>query len=155
MVDKLKNLKLERESKGVSKEKDKEEKAKAVSAGAVDKAIDLAFNPTRDKIREVTIIDRTQARLFPLIDLVNAGQQYILEIATYRQNRVAYQAAFERDRPLPPNFLDELLYRIAQWQKSKEGVNLTRITDIALAETEVRGAEDDPFATTRDPYEDR
>lgn len=117
-----------------------------VSAGAVEKAMDLAFNPTREKIREVTIIDRMQGRLFPLLDIINAGRQHILEIAIYRQDAGAYEKVFKQKRPILPNLLDEFMYRTAQWQKSVQGMNLTKITDIALAETEARVAtEEDKF----------
>jgi len=114
-----------------------------VSAGAVDKAIDLAFNPTREKIREVTIIDRVQGRIFPILDLINAGRQHVIEIAVYRQDSEAYKKLFKKPRPILPNLLDEYMFRTAQWQKSVEGTNLTKITDIALAETETRIGEED------------
>ncbi len=113
-----------------------------VSAGAVEKALDLAFNPSREKLREVTIIDRVQGRLFPLIDVINTGRQYCLEVAVYRQNADEYSRVFKKKRPISPNLLDEFLYRTAQWQKSVQGANLTKITDIALAETETRSGEE-------------
>ncbi len=113
-----------------------------VSAGAVEKALDLAFNPSREKIREVTIVDRMQGRMFPLLDIINAGQQYCLEIALFRQDPEEYEYLFKKARPIMPNLLDDLLYRTAQWQKSVQGVNLTKITDIALAETETRAGEE-------------
>lgn len=114
----------------------------SVSAGAVEKALDLAFNPSREKLREVTIIDRVQGRLFPLIDIINTGRQYCLEVAVFRQSADEYLKVFKKKRPISPNLLDEFLYRTAQWQKSVQGTNLTKITDIALAETETRSGED-------------
>ena len=121
----------------------------------IDKVIDLAFNPSRDKIREVTIIDRIQGRLFPLLDMINTGREFILEIALYRQDAGAYKAKYSREKPISPNLLEEYIHRTAQWQKSVAGKNLERATDIALAETEVRGAdEDDPFKG-RDPFEEK
>lgn len=112
-----------------------------VSAGPVDKVIELAFNPTRDKIREVTIIDRMQGRLLPQLDLIMITWQHVIEIATYRQDSVKYKTTYKRDAPISPNLIDEYMYRIAQWQKSVAGRNLERATDIALAETETRGEE--------------
>jgi len=121
----------------------------------IDKVIDLAFNPSREKIREVTIIDRIQGRLFPLLDMINTGRLYILEVALYRQDAEEYRKKFKKAKPIPPNLLDEYIFRTAQWQKSVAGKNLERATDIALAETEVRGAEeDDPFKG-RDPFEEK
>lgn len=113
-----------------------------VSAGPIDKVIELAFNPTRDKIREVTIIDRFQAKLLPQLDLISQQWQYILEVATYRQDSNKYKVLFKRDVPVPPSPIEEFMYRVAQWQKSVAGKNLERATDIALAETETRGEEE-------------
>jgi len=124
--------------KKIEEEKEPEIKKQEVTAGAIDKALDLAFNPSREKIREVTIIDRVQGRLFPILDLINAGQQYILEVAKYRESKEEYLKLFKRAKPLSPNFLDDLMYRTAQWQKSVAGTNLTKITDIALAEMETK-----------------
>jgi len=56
--------------------------------------------------------------------------------------------------PIPPNLLDELIFRTAQWQKSVAGKNLERATDIALAETEVRGAEEEDVFKVREPFKD-
>lgn len=123
-----------------------EEKVEPKVSSPVDKVIDLAFNPSREKLREVTIIDRMQGRLFPLLDMVNAGQQYILEIAIYREDAKAYEKQFGKPVPESPNLLDEFLFRTAQWQKSVQGKNLERATDIALAEVEGRDNEGDPFS---------
>lgn len=148
---KLKRKKPDDEGGGEAKE---EEDVKVSSP--IDKVVDYAFNPSREKIREVTIIDRIQGRLFPLLDMINMGREYILEVALYRQDAEAYVKKYERPKPIPPNLLDEFIYRTAQWQKSVAGKNLERATDIALAETEVRGAdEDDPFKGGRDPFEDK
>ncbi len=119
-----------------------EEPDARVSAGAVDKAIDLAFNPTREKLREVTIIDRVQGRLFPLLDMINVLWEDVLAIAEYRQDGDTYRAAHPlKPKPATPNLMDELMFRTAQWQKSVQGTNLTKITDIALAETETKAGD--------------
>lgn len=118
-----------------------------VSAGAVEKAMDLAFNPTREKLREVTIIDKIQARLFPVIDMVNTGLGHCLQIAYYRENPKEYKKLFKKNIPVIPDLLDELLYRTAQWQKSEKGTNLNKITDIALAETETKSDSEGMFGS--------
>ena len=115
----------------------------SVSAGTVDKVIDLAFNPTREKIREVTVVDRLQGRLFPQLDMINMLRHYCLEVAEYRQNKELYRLRYGRDKPVIPDALDEYLYRTAQWQKSIEGKNLEKATDIALAETEAKAITED------------
>ncbi len=133
-----------------SKEEEKEPKQPAITAGTIDKLVDLGFNPSREKIREVTIIDRLQGRLLPILDLVNTGQPYILEIALYRQSPEQYEKEFEKSMPIPPIYLEELIYRIAQWQKSVGGANLTKMQDVILAQTEAsmeeeQGVGGDPF----------
>lgn len=132
----------------------KTDEPQVVSQGPVDKAIDLAFNPTREKLREVTIIDRIQGRLFPLLDVVNRGCQYVLEVALYRKDPVAYAQEYGKDRPIQPNLLDEMMYRTAQWQKSIQGVNLGKITDLALAEMETRSEDDEDFGGDRDSWKE-
>lgn len=118
------------------------EKPEGVSQGVVDRVIDLAFNPSREKIREVTIIDRVQGRLLPQLDLVADMWNYVKEVALFRKDANLYKEVFKKDHPVPPMLIDEFMYRTAQWQKSVQGKNLERATDIALAETEVRGDED-------------
>ena len=109
-----------------------------VSAGAIDRVVDLAFNPSRDKIREVTSVDRVQGRLLPQLDIVDVMWQHIIEIALFRQDAGEYEQEFKRGRPIPPNLINEFTYRTAQWQKSVGGANLKSAVDIALAEVETR-----------------
>ena len=125
---------------------------KGVSEGTVDKALDLAFNATREKLREVTVIDKMQGRIFPFVDVINQGIHYCVEVATYRFNRDYYKKVYKKDLPEYPDLLDELLYRIAQWQKSVQGTNLQKITDIALAEMEVRAGEEDEYLKHEPDY---
>ena len=126
----------------------------SVSAGPIERVIDYVFNPSRDKIREVTVIDRLQGRLFPQLDMISMGRRYILEIAIYRQNKEIYKEAFKRDRPIPPDLIDELQYRTAQWAKSIAGKNMERGIDLALAETEAKMGEDDMGKFSEDAFKD-
>jgi hypothetical protein len=87
----------------------------------------------------MTVVDRMQGRLFPQLDMINAGRRYVLEIAAYRQNPKLYQQVFEQERPVSPDLLDEFIYRTAQWQKSVNARNLEKAVEIALAEVETRG----------------
>ena len=119
--------------------------------------VELAFNASRDKIREMTIIDRVQGRLLPQLDIVSIQWQYVIEIALYRQDSLEYARLFSKDgkvklRPVPPDLHDEFMYRTAQWQKSVQGENLKRATDIALAETETRTNDDDFEDGAADKY---
>jgi hypothetical protein len=127
----------------------------AISAGAVERVIDLAFNPSRDKLREVTIIDRMQGRTFPLIDTMNGLFLECVKIAAYRESPGTYEATFEESHPpIVFDVMGEYLMRTAQWQKSIAGKNLERATDIALAETEKGTEEEDQYAGSGRGYED-
>ncbi len=121
----------------------------SVSAGPIDRVIELAFNPTREKIREVTIIDRLQGRLFPIMDAMNTLYRNCIEVATYRQSLDLYKELYHKSKPAQMDIMDEMMFRIAQWQKSVAGKNLERATDIALAETEVKAGEEGEPITGR------
>lgn len=126
----------------------------SVSAGPVEKGMELAFNPTREKIREVTIIDSIQAKLLPLLDVTNKVFQYELKVALYRYDINAYHELYpEEDFPAQPDVIDDLLYRTAQWQKSRGGKNLERITDIALAQVESQADNEERGIGTNNPFE--
>jgi hypothetical protein len=118
------------------------EKPKPVSAGTVDKSLDLAFNPSDEMLPSVTIIDRTQGRLFPVIEIINIAWSDVMEVAYYRQNKDEYRKMFGRPKPVSLNWLSKLLHHTAMWQKSVGGTNLTKITDIALADIETRSGDD-------------
>lgn len=144
--------KLKRTKPAEEKREEVEQEAK-VSAGAIDKVIDYAFNPSREKIREMTIIDRLQARLLPQLDLISLQWQYTIEIALYRQNSNEYEKLYKKKCPIPPDLIEMYTYRVAQWQKSREGKNLDRAIDLALAETEAKAGEDE-FGKPDDFYKD-
>lgn len=129
--------------KPVEEKGEEGEREVPVSAGAIDKVIDYAFNPTREKIREMTIIDRLQARLLPQLDLISLQWQYSIEIALYRQDSKEYEKLYNKKAPIPPDLLEVYSYRLAQWQKSREGKNLDRAIDLALAETEAKAGEEE------------
>ena len=114
----------------------------SVSAGPVDRVIELAFNPSREMIPGVTIIDRLQGRLLPQLSLVAMQWQYAIEVATYRQDSNKYVELYHKPVPVPYNLIEEYMYSVALWQKSIGGKNLERATDIALAETERQGDDD-------------
>jgi len=130
-------------TKPVEEKREETEQEAKVSAGAIDKVIDYAFNPSREKIREMTIIDRLQARLLPQLDLISLQWQYTIEIGLYRQDSTEYERLFNKKQPTPPDLLEVYMYRVAQWQKSREGKNLDRAIDLALAETEARIGEEE------------
>ena len=136
--------------KKVEDQTKKDEETK-VSAGAIDKVVDYAFNPSREKIPEMTVIDRMQARLLPQLNIISLQWDHTLEIALYRQDSNEYERLFEKKQPVCPNLLDEYMYRVAQWQKSREGKNLDRAIDLALAEAEAKAGEDE-FGKSADKY---
>ncbi len=119
-----------------------EPKPVPVSAGAVDRIVDLVYNPTREKIREMTVISVEQGRLLPQLGVVSLMWGYVNEVATFRQDRDEYAQLYGQERPIPPNPIDEYTHLLAQWQKSIGGTNLKSATDIALAEIETKGDSD-------------
>lgn len=130
--------------KPVARTEEEDEKEVKVSAGAIDKVVDYAFNPSREKIREMTVVDRPQARLLPQLDLISLQWQYTIEIAIYRQDSNEYERLYiPKKQPSSPNLLEEYMYRLAQWQKSLGGRNLDKAIDLALAETEANTGDDD------------
>ncbi len=126
---------------------------KPISNGTVDHIVDLLLNPSRDKIREVTVVDRFQGRMFPQMDMCGALMHYVLEIAMYREDSALYRQVYKRKHPISPDLHEEFLYRTAQWQKSINAKNLDAGMSLAQAEVEGR-AEDDGMDGNRDPYAD-
>ena len=106
-------------------------KPPSVSAGAIDRIVDMVGNPSRDKIREVTSIDRIQGRLLPQLDINDIMWQYLIEISSFRQDADEYEKLFKKKRPLPPNLIDEFTYRTAQWQKSVAAMNLKSLMAVS------------------------
>ena len=125
----------------------------SVSAGPVDKIVELVFNPTHDKIKEMTIIDRMQGRLLPQLDVLSAEWGACIELAEFREDSEQYAVDHGRPCPVPFNSIELFTYSTAQWQKSIAGKNLERATDIALAETETKVDMDDGFSNV-DPFKD-
>jgi len=124
-----------------------------VSQGAIDKVTDLIFNASRDKIREVTIVDRMQGKLLPQLDTVNSIFHYIVEVATFRMDADLYQKIYEQPCPVQPDILDDFSYRTAQWQKSINGVNLKSGVDVVLAEIESQ-QDKDPYGFSNPDVKD-
>jgi hypothetical protein len=137
---------LKRSKPAGERKTEKEKGPPSVTAGAIEKIVDIALNPSRDKAREFTVIDRMQGRLLPQLDLIDLVWQYAIEIAAYRQDASEYEEVYNKKKPIPPNLIDEFTYRTAQWQKSIGGQNLKSAIDLALAETEARTGEEGDFS---------
>jgi len=136
--------KFKRSSTAIEKRKDgKKEETIPVSAGAIERVVDFVFNPSNDKIREVTSIDRMQGKLLPQLDVIDVSWNHVFEIASYRQDAKHYKEEYGKEIPVPPSLYGVFTYRTAQWQKSINAMNLKSAIDLALAETETRAGEDD------------
>lgn len=112
-----------------------------VSQGPVDKIAEYILNPSEEKIREVTVVDRMQGRLLPQLDVIDKAWDYIIEVAAFRQDATKYATVFKKPSPMQPDSIKIFIYRTAQWQKSIEGKNMQSGLDLALAELESRGNE--------------
>ncbi len=134
-----------RRNKPIDSGKKQDEAPISVSQGPVKGVAEYILNPTRDKIREVTVVSEWQGRLLPPLDVFDMMWHYVIEIAAYRQDSVAYKAVFKKDRPIPPNPIDEFTYRTAQWQKSVRGKGLQGGMDLSLAEMESKNQGDEPI----------
>ncbi len=125
----------------------KEPEKVLVNQGEIGKLIDLTFNSSREKMPEFTQIDRFQGRLLPMLGVIDTTWEHFIEIATYRQDADTYKNLYFKEKPVPPNLMQEYMYRLAQWQKSIGGKNLQSAVDLALAETEARSGElEDPLS---------
>lgn len=109
----------------------------------VGKIADMTLNPSREKIREVTVVDIIQGHLFPILDTLNTEWDYVFRVAMYRQNESAYAAMFP-DEPVPvsPDTIDNFTFRTAQWQKSIRGRGLEFSVDLAKSQQESEGEGD-------------
>lgn len=152
-IDKT-GLKLIREKKEPHAKVKIKEEPPSVSAGPIIKFLELVFNASDEKLREVTIIDRRQGRLLPQQDINNALWEYVIEVATYRKDSVAYAESYERTYPIEPQLGALYVKRTAQWGKSINGVNLGKAVDIALAEMETRIEEDEEGHGVTDPFKE-
>ncbi len=140
-----------------------EQKGTNVSLGGVDKVIDLLGNPTRDKLRETTYINRYQASLFPLLDTLNRAWDYVIAQSWYIANKAEYKKRYpelaaaakkvrgKSEEPLPPDLADELLVRISQWNRSIAGRTVEKMSDLALAQIESQ-MQDDNYADKADSW---
>lgn len=152
MTDKKDDLKLKRKYQHEVKTEVNKEEPEPVSAGPIIKFLDLVFNASDDKIREVTVIDRRQGRLLPQQDIINTTWGYLIEVAAYRKDNEEYKRIYEREYPVEPNLGKEFIKRTAQWQKSINGLNLGKAVDIALAEMETKIEEDEEDSGATDPF---
>lgn len=142
---------IRRKKNNNNEEEEELQKSLPVTAGAIERIIDLAFNPSREKIREVTSVDRTQGKLLPQLDMIDTMWEYAIEVAAYRQDAAYYKKVYRKKQPSLPSLISEFIYRTAQWQKSVQGMNLKSAIDLALAETEAKSGEN---SDTLPGYED-
>ncbi len=111
-----------------------------VSAGPVDKIVDMVFNPSQEKMLEFTVLDRNQTRLIPQLGIIDEMWEYCIEVATCRYDHAAYMKAYRPtgDAPVPKNLMQKFVFMLAQCQKSLNGQNLKSAIDLALADVETR-----------------
>ena len=66
------------------KQAQKEPSPTPVSAGPVDKIVDMVFNPSQEKTLEFTVLDHNQVRLIPQLGIIDAVWEYCIEVASFR-----------------------------------------------------------------------
>jgi hypothetical protein len=152
-LDKSKVKEVKRKKEAVAEEEPHEE-PKPVSQGSIEKVLDFIFNPSEEKIREVTTIDRIQAKWLPQLDVANEMWDYLDQIVLHNYDTVEYERQYKKKYPIAPNIIRVFTYRTAQWQKSIGGANMKAGIDLALAEQENKANEYDDNGTGYDPYKD-
>ena len=118
----------------------------------MDKIVEYAFNSTREKLREMTIIDRLQGRIFPIIDTCNYMMANLIEVAEYRESPDDYMTKYRQKKPKPTDASGEYLIFSAQWQKSVQGQNLMKAIDIALVEKESSAGDEEGYGGNPDVW---
>lgn len=133
-LEKLKTeLNLKRSGRG--KPQPEERKAPApVSAGPVDKVIDMVFNPADNKILEFTSLDRNQVKLIPQLGIINDVWEHCIKIAEFREDALSYAVKYKETQPAQANLMDRFIFLTAQCQRSLNGLNMKSAIDLALAE---------------------
>jgi len=125
-----------------------------VSAGPVDKIVDMVFNPSQEKMLEFTVLDRNQARLIPQLGIIDGVWEYTIEVAFFRYSSELYKSSFKKERPSQENLMKRFIFLTAQCQKSLQGQNLKSAIDLALADVETRGQEGDELLGDRHGFEE-
>jgi hypothetical protein len=59
---------------------------------------------------------------------MNTLYRNCIEIAMYRQSKEDYHTIYRKEKPQPMDIMDDMMYRVAQWQKSVAGKNLEKAT---------------------------
>lgn len=144
-IDK-KNLKR----KKTKTDEDGENEEQKTTAGAIERLVDYAFNPSDEKLREMTVINRMEGMLLPIVDILGTERQNILDIVSYRYDPTAFEKIARKKYPESPDLVALFVKRKAQWNKSIEGRNLKEAINVTLADIEVRSGEEDMFGNEPD-----
>lgn len=118
------------------------EKPTPVSAGAVDRIVDVLINPTPEKILEFTDFDRNQVTLIPQLGIIDNVWEYYVELATFRENEATYKVKYEKSYPVIGNMMKRFVFLLAQCRRSLGGKTQKALEDLALADLESRAMED-------------
>lgn len=127
-----------------------------VTSGSLgERVLDYTYNASREKSREVTDISPLQGRILPILDVTIDAWEDIIKVATYRQNKDNYKRLYNEEKPTPTNLASQYIYRVSQWQKSINALNLNALNALTLAEMEVKPDEGefgrhDPYAPIND-----
>lgn len=128
-----------------------------VSAGPIDKVVDMVFNASREKELEFTNLDRNQVRLIPQLVIEDLMWDYCEGIMWWRYDRDKYEQIYKTDTPpTTGNLIKEFVHLTAQCNKSLEGKNMQSAIDVTLADIEREAySEKDPFRENWDDFNER
>ena len=130
------------------------EEPKSVSAGPVERIVELALNPSRVTELGFTVLDHNQARLLPQLGIQGLMWDNCVEVAMFRQDADEYFKVHKRKRPIYPNLIDEFTHLTALCQKSYKGENLKSAIELAMAETEAKAGEEDMLGGNKDYWKE-
>ena len=117
-------------------------KPSPVSAGPVDRLVDVMVNPVADKLLEFTDLDHNQVTLIPQLAIIDKVWEYCYEIAVFRQDSVVYKQRYKQEHPVLSNLMRDFVFKLAQCRRSLGGKTLKSLVDLVLADLETRNNEE-------------
>jgi len=142
LKDKVASMAKGREAKRKADEADKEaNKELSVSAGPVDKIVDVLINPAPHMILGFTDFDRNQVALIPQLGIIDDVWEHCIEIVAHNENPTQYEEKYKKVYPVLENPIKRFVYLLAQCRRSLGGKTQKALEDLALADLESRNIE--------------
>ena len=116
--------------------KKEEDKVVNITGKAGEDLVEFTFNTARDKMLEMTVLGRAQALNLSILLTLRDLRDYLAKEADFQSGNI-------EEQPEPFFCIDHWSYYYMQAQRSVDGRNLTKATDMAQSKIESQaGAED-------------